>query len=234
MWKFLAGAPAAGMILGKIYFDSFVAGAALSAVFLLLYPYFRRQEEEKAKRELLLQFKDLLYSMAASFSVGRNMKQALSESLDFWGNTYGETDRIVKEVRRMLRSMEEANETDVKVLKDFAERSGLRDIQDFANVYESCKTTGGDMGRAISRATEVIADRIEMDRELRSMMAAKLSEGRIVGLAPVALVLAMRTFAPEYMSPVYSSASGAMVALMSLGLTAFALVMIERINRVEF
>ena len=130
--------------------------------------------------------------------------------------------------------MEEANETDVKVLKDFAERSGSRDVQDFANVYESCKTTGGDMGRAISRATEVIADRIEMDRELRSMMAAKLSEGRIVGLAPVALVTAMKVFAPEYMKPVYSTMSGVMASTMSLGLSALALVMIERINKVDF
>ena len=222
------------MFLGKLYFDSYLAGAVLSAAFLLLYPYFRKQEEEKARRELLVQFKDLLYSLAASFSVGRNMRQALTESLEFWGNIYGERDPIVVETRRMIRGMEEANETDVKVLKDFAERSGLRDVQDFANVYESCKTTGGDMGRAISRATGVIADRIEMDRELRSMMAAKLSEGRIVGLAPVALVLAMRLFAPDYMEPIYSTVQGAMVALVSLGLSAFAIVMTERINRVDF
>ena len=234
MWKFYAGAPAAGMLLGKIYFDSYLAGAALSFVLLLLYPYFRKMEEEKSRMELLIQFKDLLYSMAASFSVGRNMKQALEESLDFWGNTYGESDRIVVEVKRMIRGMEEANETDVKVLKDFALRSGSRDVRDFANVYESCKTTGGDMGRAISRATEVIADRIEMDRELHSMMAAKLSEGRIVGLAPVTLAFAMKIFAPEYMEPLYSTLPGVMASLMSLGLSAMALVMIERINRVDF
>ena len=232
MRKFFAGAPLAGMFLGKLYFDSYLAGAVLSAAFLMLYPYFRKLEEEKARRELLVQFKDLLYSLAASFSVGRNMRQALSESLEFWGNIYGERDPIV--VETMIRGMEEANETDVKVLKEFAERSGLRDVQDFANVYESCKTTGGDMGRAISRATGVIADRIEMDRELRSMMAAKLSEGRIVGLAPVALVLAMRSFAPEYMVPIYTTVRGAMVALVSLGLSAFAILMTERINRVDF
>ena len=233
MWKFFVGAPALGMLLGNLYFDSYIAGAALSGALLLLLPYFRKLEEEKARMELLVQFKDLLYSMAASFSVGRNMRQALKESLEFWGNTYGDKDRIVIETRLMLRGMEEANETDVRVLKDFAERSGLRDIQDFANVYESCKVTGGDMGRAISRATEVIADRIDMDRELRSMMTAKLSEGRVVGLAPVALVCAMKSFAPEYMEPMYSTLSGTMASCLSLALTAFAIVIIERINRVD-
>jgi tight adherence protein B len=162
------------------------------------------------------------------------MRQALKESLDFWGNTYGEKDRIVMEVRRMIRGMEDANETDVTVLRDFAERSGLRDIRDFVNVYESSKSTGADMGRAIARATGVIADRIDMDRELKSMMAAKLSEGRIVGLAPVALVLAMRVFAPGYMEPMYSTASGAMAALISLSLSGIAIFMTERINRVDF
>ena len=234
MWKFFAGAPAVGLFLGKLYFDSLIAGAALTVLLLLLYPYFRRMEDEKAKRELLIQFKDLLYSLAASFSVGRNMRQALKESLDFWGNTYGEKDRIVMEVRRMIRGMEDANETDVTVLRDFAERSGLRDIMDFVNVYESSKSTGADMGRAIARATGVIADRIDMDRELKSMMAAKLSEGRIVGLAPVALVLAMRVFAPGYMEPMYSTASGAVAALISLSLSGIAIFMTERINRVDF
>ncbi len=90
------------------------------------------------------------------------------------------------------------------------------------------------MGRAIARATGVIADRIDMDRELKSMMAAKLSEGRIVGLAPVALVLAMRVFAPGYMEPMYSTASGAMAALISLSLSGVAIFMTERINRVDF
>lgn len=223
-----------GLSIGKIYFNSFFAGIIISVCLVLLYPEYLKNEEKKKKKILLLQFRDLLYSVSASMALGRNMKQSLEESLRFWKNIYGEKDPIVIEVKSMLREMEETNEKDVNALRSFALRSGLTDIVDFVNVYESAKTTGGNMPKAIARATGVIGDKISMERELDVALKEKLTEGRIVGFAPFVMTGAMRLFSPAYMEPLYSSAAGLLVAALSLGLSVAALVMIERINRVEF
>ena len=183
---------------------------------------------------MMIQFKDLLYSVSASLSLGRNMKQALEESLNFWGNTYDESDPIVIEVRRMLKEMKETNAQDVKVLRDFANRSGISDITDFVNVYESLRSTGGDMPGAVSRAASVIGDKITMEKELSTALSEKLAEGRIVGAAPFIMTAAMKFFSPAYMQPVYETGIGMVVAITSLALSVAAIVMIERINRVEF
>ncbi len=220
--------------IGFLYFNSPFMGAAIFLGLFMYYPRYREMKEEKRKRELLLQFKDLLYSISASMVLGRNMKQSLEESIIFWHNIYDEKDMIIKEVREMIREMDETHETDVKVLRNFALRSGLPDIVDFVNVYESCKITGGDMPRAISRATEVIGDKITMEKEMDLALSEKRVEGRIVGLAPFVMTLAMRVLSPEYMSSIYESSFGLTISGLSLGLSVIALLMIERINRIEF
>ena len=234
MLKFSCGALAIGVAAGVIYFDDPLYGLVIFICLMFAYPVYRAGEEKKQKQELLLEFKDLLYSLSASLSLGRNMKQALGESLDFWGNTYGHRDIIVIETRRMIREMEETNAQDVKVLRDFAERSGLSDIKDFVSVYETLRITGGDLPRAISRAAAVIGDKITIEKELKTALSEKLTEGRIVGLAPFAMTLAMKLMSPGYMRPMYDTFQGNVMSAISLGLSATAILLIERINRIEF
>lgn len=234
MLKFSVVALSLGIMTGWIYFDSLLAGAILFIGFMMTYPVYAKSQEEKNKKTLLIQFKDLLYSISASMVLGRNMKQSLEESLRFWQNIYDDKAPITVEVRRMLKEMEETNEVDTKVLRDFALRSELSDIVDFVNIYESCKVTGGNMPRAMTRAASVIGEKITMEKELELALSEKLMEGRIVGFAPFLMTLAMKLLSPGYMAPLYSSTAGALVAVLSLALTAASLIMIERINKIDF
>ena len=111
MLKFSGAALAAGLAAGVIYFDSPLYGMVIFLFLMTAYPMYRAAEEKKKQQELLLEFRDLLYSISASLSLGRNMKQALEESLSFWGNTYDEKDIIVRETRMMLKEMEETGVT---------------------------------------------------------------------------------------------------------------------------
>ena len=234
MLKFSAITFLIGIITGYIYFNDLAAGLVIFLCLYGAYPAYKQNEERKMRQLMLVQFKDLLYSISASLSLGRNMRQALEESLDFWRNTYSEKDPIIVEVRRMLREIKETNAPDIKVLRDFALRWEISDITDFVNVYESLRVTGGDMPGAVSRAASVIGDKITMEKELNTAMSEKLAEGRIVGAAPFVMTLAMKLLSPAYMKPVYETGIGTVTALVSLALSVTAILMIERINRIEF
>ena len=234
MLRFSAAIFFIGMATGYIYFDDLLAGLVIFLCLYGVYPAYKNNEERKLKQLMMVQFKDLLYSVSASLSLGRNMRQALEESLEFWGNTYDEKDPIMVEVRKMLREMKETNAPDIKVLRDFADRWEISDITDFVNVYESLRITGGDMPGAVSRAASVIGDKITMEKELNAAMSEKLAEGRIVGAAPFVMTAAMKFLSPAYMSPVYETGLGTVVALTSLALSVAAILMIERINRIDF
>ena len=55
-----------------------------------------------------------------------------------------------------------------------------------------------------------------------------------MGIAPFVMTLAMKLLSPGYMRPIYETGAGMMVSALSLSLSAAAIIMIERINRIDF
>ena len=58
----------------------------------------------------------------------------MEESVDFWKATYEENDYIMQELAYMNGRIEKSGEKDIDVLRDFARRSGLEDVDDFVSV----------------------------------------------------------------------------------------------------
>ncbi len=222
-----------GLTAGWLFFDNGAAGIGAGTLGLLFLPEYKAWRISRRRRELLVQFRDLLYSLASSISVGRNLPQALEESLAFWKGTYSEHDLIIIEVNAMVRRMKNSNSNDVMVLKDFGVRSGLPDIMDFAGVYENCKTSGANLVQAVSRAASIIGDRIALEQELHTILAQKQFECRVVMASPFLLLLFLKILSPEYLLPLTESVEGRLISLFSLCLVGTACFMMERVMKVE-
>ena len=122
----------AGLAVGILFYDSLAVSAVTAALLLMAMPQYKEKVVRKHQQELLMQFKDLLYSISASVSSGRNMADALAESKVFCGGSYEKSDYIMIELDHMTAMLSNGNETDTEVLYDFARRSGLSDAEDFA------------------------------------------------------------------------------------------------------
>ena len=83
------------------------------------------------------------------------------------------------------------------------------------------------------RAASIIGDKIQLEAELKALMAQKAFESRIVAGAPFAMVLLMRVTAPSYMRVMYETSSGLVITSISLLLIACAFWLMERINQIE-
>ncbi len=230
---FFSGIIASGAAVGILFYNSLLVSAIISAALILALPGYKEKMVIKHQRELLMQFKDLLYSISASVSSGRSMAEALTEAKDFCGASYEKTDYIMIELEHMTSRLANGNETDTEVLYDFAERSGLDDAMDFARAYESCKSSGADLNAAISTAVDLIGDKIELEDELKTQLAQKIFEGRIVGGSPFLIVLMIRITAPDYISPMFETGQGLAITTIALILMAVSILMTERINRIE-
>ena len=216
---------------GWIFYDSALIGTAAGVFMLPMEKQYGKFASEKKKEVLLEQFKDLLYSMSAAVSTGRSLGQAIEESAEFWQGTYGEKDYIMIEISGMVRKMKESNMPDVEVLRDFGDRSGIDDIKDLAMVCTTCKATGGDLSKALTDASDLIGDKITLEKELKSITAQKRFEGRIVSLAPFLLILVIRISSPSYLQPLYSN--GRLISTIALALIICGWILIERVNSIE-
>lgn len=202
-----------------VFFGSWpvAALAAIPAGFLSLRIW-RRYQVKKQKERLLLQFKDFLEALSASYSAGKNTLAALQDSLKDLERLHGETGDMTREIREILlayrngRSIEES-------LQSLAVRSGLEDIQSFADVFGTCNRKGADMRRIINDTRRVIIEKIEMEHSIRTLLSPGKSELYLMMVLPLVMILVMNAGG---LIPKGSGAADLIVKVVSMGVFGLA------------
>ena len=129
---FLEGTVLVAMI-GYFFYHSWIACVALIPVFVLFIREKKKDLAKKRRQELSLEFKDLVLALSANMKAGYSVENALGESCRDVELLYGADSPVCREVRHMLRGMEN-NVVLEKLLYDFGMRSHQPDIRQFAAV----------------------------------------------------------------------------------------------------
>lgn len=182
----------AGVAVGYVFFNSWLAAAAVSVI-AAIYLQKPWQEYLKKKRlkKLLLEFKDLLETLTASYSAGQTTAKAFSDAMNEMSDLFGEGADIVNELK-MINVGLQHNYNIEDLLLNFAQRSGLDDVDSFANVFEVCNRKGGNLKQIVGETRSVINDKIEIEMEIQTMVAASKNELNIMMVMPFIIMLTMR------------------------------------------
>lgn len=227
-----AGAVCASALLGLLFFRSVFIGAAVFLLIPRLFKAFSKYFMVKRRQQLLIQFKDFLYSLSASMATGRNMGESIREALVNLKNIYDNNAPIIQELSIIVSGLDN-RESEVYLLSDFAKRSACRDITGFTDVYLSVRESGGDMEKAISRTCEILMDKITIDREIQGMLSQKKAEARIISLMPVIILAGLNLTSSDYISPLYETLPGRLIMAGCLGAIGFAFYLTERITDIK-
>jgi tight adherence protein B len=231
--RYFAVAASCFALLGFLFYHNIIIGALMALCSIPCKKFYRSHLGTKRRQDLAVQFKDLLASLSASFTTGRQMTEALAEAEDNIGLIYPDDAPIIAELTLIGRRLGAGRESERTVLFDFADRSASPDIVSFVDVYFTCMTTGADTVSAITRASELIMDKLSVKNELRMLTAQKRLEGMILTLMPP-LILAFLSFcAPDYIAPLYGNPVGALVMTISLITMTAAFYWSTRITDIE-
>lgn len=183
---------AAAMVVILIFFGSLIfgliAGVLVAVKAPKVYANFRKNQRLKALRE---QFKDLLESLSASYSAGKNTPDAFTDARSDMTSIYGDESDIVRELDLICTGLR--NNINIELLLlDFAERSGLDDVMSFANVFEVCNRQGGDLKRVVNQSREVIGDKMEIEMEIETMISGSKNELYVMMFMPLLIVGMMK------------------------------------------
>ena len=140
---------------------------------------------------------------------------------------------INAELEQMSRRMKAGGESDREVLFDFAKRSGSEDARNFADVYYTCLTTGGDLVSVVNRTSEVILEKITIRREIETLMAQKKYEAKLLTAVPLLILLYLRFSSPDYLKMLYTTFAGFCVMAMALCALVAAFLWSGKIMDVE-
>ncbi len=216
-----------------LFYHSFAAAAVSGVLVRFVRPAAEDMMAGRRKARLESQFKDLLYSLSASVSAGRQMAQAIVEAEDDLKLMYDETEPIMMELGHMRVNIVENKESDKVLLQDLAVRSHSEDINNFVQVYITCRNKGGDLESIIGHAAGVITDKMNIEKEIKVITSQKKTEGRIVAIMPFVMLAIMNVFSYSYISPLYETLIGRIVMTAAFITVCIGIYMMERLSHIE-
>lgn len=187
------------------------------------YLHFRlktKSEEihKKQKNELKVQFKDGMQSVAFSLNSGYSIENSWKEALVEMRLLYGEESMITKEFQKIVNRLER-NENIEDILDEFAQKSGVADIEYFAAVFRYAKRYGGDLIAIIRHTAYIISEKNETYNEIQTVISGKKMEQKVMSAVPFFLLGYMKLTAWDFIKPLYGNLGG--VLMMSISLVIY-------------
>lgn len=230
--KYFSISLSAAFVVSYVFYDNMVVSILLSLIFaFIMKKYYIYYLNNKRKEFLKNQFIELLQSLSASISAGRQMGEALEEGLSAIRNSYSSDSPLVIELEYMVMSIKESREEEEQLLKNFAKRVKVRDISSFVEVYAICKETGGDMEKAIVKTSQIIMEKLSIEKEMRVLSAQKKFEGKLISIMPILVIIFLRMTSPSYLDPLYSTLAGRIIMSFSLIGMGYAYYLTEKITK---
>lgn len=218
--------------ISYLFYDSVTASVLLSPLIIYFIKRIKKETYKKRIWQLNLAFKEALEGIAAALCAGYSIENSFLEARKDLLLIYSKDTDIIKELSFITQQVE-CNQRLEDLLLDFAKRSKLEDIINFTDVFIMAKRSGGDIMLIINQTARNISTKIEVKREIQSMIAGKQMEARIMILIPMGIIAYMRIFSTGFMDCLYHNLMGILIMTVALVLYAGGFMLSERIVEIE-
>jgi len=225
---FLLGAAADGLISWTFYKSPVAFLIFLIPVETVFFKFVKKSLIEKRKYELSLEFREAIMAVQSSLNAGYSVENAFIEAGRVMESMYGESP--IRDEFRVLTRRLRSNETLEKILLDISDRSGIEDIEDFANVFAAAKRSGGDFTRIIRKAAESIGDKMDVRREIKTAISSRRYETRIMEAVPFGIIVYLNLTSAGFLEALYHNITGCVIMTVCLCLYLAAFIIAERIT----
>lgn len=168
---------------------------------------YKSKQVLKRKQQLNTQFRDGIQAISSALEAGYSMENAIKSAIADLESMYDHEALIIIEFRRMA-VMIQNNLPVEEALDQFANRSKVEDILCFSEVFHAAKRSGGDLVNIIRGTSRVISEKIEVYREIDTMITAKKLEVQIMKVMPFAILTFLLLSNPTFLEPLYHNFFG--------------------------
>lgn len=221
------GYPTVATYISNVVF--FVALGILAIKFIV--PMYKKNCLEKRSNTLKKQFRDMLESLAASFSSGSNVQHAFESAYEDLKLQYSPKDLIVLEIQEIINGMNQNISVEV-MLEDFGKRSGNEDVISFADVFSVCYRKGGNMNSVVHRTHSVISDKMAVADEIETKLTSNKMQHNIMSVMPIVIV-AMLRFTNEAFAANFATLTGVLVNTLAIGIFVGAYIYGNKIVEIK-
>lgn len=215
-----------------LYYRSAWAVPFLAPIWVWYYRKLETECVEKKKQEFLRQFKDLIQTISSALNTGYSVENAVKESQKELSLLYSEKEPVIRELTLMIRQLRMQIPVE-QAVEEMADRVRLEDVESFAAVFATAKRSGGDMIAVIKNTAGQIADKIDVQREIQTVLAAKRYEFKVMSGIPYGIIAYMSLSFPEFMTCLYGNVTGTGVMTVCLIIYSAAYYLGVRLIEIE-
>lgn len=192
------------------------------------------EQEEARKKELefQIQFKEAIRAVSSALNTGYSVENAFREAKTELKLIYPADARISRELLVITRQLRMHIPIE-QILEEFAFRARTEDVRNFVTVFAAAKKNGGNMIGIIQNTVGQIGDKIDVKREIDTILASKRYEFRVMSAVPYAIIGYMSLSFPEFMDSLYGNVLGIGVMTVCLVIYMGAYYLGVRLIRIE-
>lgn len=125
------------------------------------------------------------------------------------------------------------NKTVEECLAELAGRTGIEDVENFSEIFQTAKRTGGDIIKIIQQTGKNIGERIEIQREMETVIAQKKMEANIMSIVPLGIILYMWVASPGFLDPLYHNVFGCILMTVVLVVYILSYLLMKKIVDIQ-
>lgn len=200
--------------------------------FVLLFRAYERWKKNREKQEMCMEFKDMLYALSSGLKAGYSMENAWISAEQDMELLYPGDSFFRRSLHRVTMQLT-MNVPIEAAVQEMAISCDLEEIYSFAEILNTAKRSGGNMVKMMDRTSNIMAEKIEVEQEIRTMLSGKKMEQRIMSMMPFFLLLYLRITNAEYMDSLYHNTAGIIVMTVCIAGTVIAMIWGNRIVGIE-
>lgn len=223
----------AGFAVLYIFYKFIPAAVLGGAVTGVVYVFVAEQKAmDKRIRRLRVQFFDLLEAMSVAMRAGNPVLKALESAREDLSLIYSQQSDIIVELDLIISKFHNAVPLS-EAFSDFARRSGLEDVASFASIYATIEGKSSRADEIVRETQQIIADKMEIEMEIDTLMTAAKSEVNIMLVMPLVILGIIGTAGAGFMDAIYTEPAGRAVATGGLVVFIISFIMARKFSNVE-
>jgi len=213
---------AKAFILLFLFYKVFLAAFVLAVIYGVVNIKFNKEKDiEEWRWQMNLEFREVMTGISSALNAGYSIENSFTEARNDLFLLYGDNSVMVKELDAINLKLR-LNQPLEKVLMEFASYCKVEDISNFAEVFQTAKRTGGNLIEVARSTADKISSKIETTREIRTMVAGKKMEGKIMSLIPLAIIIYFWISSPGFLDCLYTlSGRPVMTVLLVIYVAAY-------------
>lgn len=208
------------LIVGVIF------GAAITIGMWSLPKFFIRSMWEKRCSLFVDQMVDGMTLMANGMKAGLSPQTCMERVRDNLPNPISQEFGQVISQMAIGSSMNEA-------LNELGMRIPRPDVQMFVTSVNILNETGGNMAETFQTITYTVRERQKVEKKIEALTAQGITQGVIISMVPLFLLVVFWVVDPNYIKPLFSTALGLVAIFVMLSLQVIGGLMIRKIVRIN-